>query len=303
VFDKTGTLTTGELRLDKIITKDDLDPEELETALYYCEYTSNHPFALAVKKSISRQFDAGLLSSFLEVPGKGITLAYDGVDYSAGSENFFRDLGYLDLVDCGASSCVHVAKNAIYLGAALFSDELKPGMKESLNSLRSYGVETMIMLSGDRDAKAAAVAKELALDGYYAELLPQQKLSKVEELLASGEGGLAFCGDGLNDAPVLARADVGIAMGNIGADASVESADVILLNDRPDQLAFAFRISRATNRVLWQNIILALGIKLLVMALGLSGISGLWEAIIADVGVTLLVILNSLRMLRLKERT
>lgn len=303
VFDKTGTLTTGELRLDKIITKDDVDPEELEAALYYCEYTSNHPFALAVKRSISRQFDTRHLSSFLEVPGKGITLSYDGADYSAGSEKFFRDLGYLDLVDCGTSSCVHVAKNAIYLGAALFSDELKPGMKESLNSLRGYGVKNMIMLSGDRDAKAAAVTKELGLDGYHAELLPQQKLSKVEELLASGEGGLAFCGDGLNDAPVLARADVGIAMGSIGADASVESADVILLNDRPEQLEFAFRISRATNRVLWQNIILALGIKLLVMALGLSGISGLWEAIIADVGVTLLVILNSLRMLRLKERT
>ena len=303
VFDKTGTLTTGELRLDKIITKDDLDPAELETALYYCEYTSNHPFALAVKKSISRQFDTKHLSSFLEVPGKGITLSYDGADYSTGSEKFFHDLGYLDLVDCGTSSCVHVAKNSIYLGAALFSDELKPGMKESLNSLRGFGVKTMIMLSGDRDAKAAVVAKELTLDGYFAELLPQQKLSKVEDLLTSGEGGLAFCGDGLNDAPVLARADVGIAMGDMGADASVESADVILLNDRPDQLVSAFRISRATNRVLWQNIILALGIKLMVMALGLSGISGLWEAIIADVGVTLLVILNSLRMIRLKERT
>ncbi|HQQ68457.1 MAG TPA: heavy metal translocating P-type ATPase, partial [Candidatus Cloacimonadota bacterium] len=297
VFDKTGTLTTGELRLNKIITKDDIDPEELEAALFICEYTSNHPFAQAVKKSISRQFDARHLSSFIEAPGKGITLTYEGVDYTAGSEKFFRDLGYLDLVDCGASSCVHVSRNAVYLGAALFSDELKPGMKEILSSLRDYGVETMIMLSGDREAKAAAVAKELGLDGYYSELLPQQKLSKVEDILASDNRKLAFCGDGLNDAPVLARADVGIAMGGIGADASVESADVILLNDKPEQLAFAFRISKATNWVLWQNIILALGIKLLVMALGLSGISGLWEAIIADVGVTMLVILNSLRML------
>lgn len=302
VFDKTGTLTTGELRLDKIITHAEVLPEEIEEALYYSEYTSNHPFAMAVKKTLNYSFDSQLLTSFTELPGKGITLEYQGMDYTAGSEAFFKELGYLNLVDCGDSSAVHVAKNAIYLGAALFSDEIKTGMPETIAKLRKYGVEHISMLSGDRAPKAAAVAKELGLDGYFAELLPQDKLAKIEELIGEREGKLAFCGDGLNDAPVLARADIGIAMGGIGAQASIESSDVILLNDRPEQLLSAFTLSRLTNRIVWQNISLALGIKILVMILGVSGISGLWEAIIADVGVSLLVIFNSLRMLRVKER-
>ncbi|MDD3577521.1 MAG: HAD-IC family P-type ATPase, partial [Candidatus Cloacimonetes bacterium] len=165
-----------------------------------------------------------------------------------------------------------------------------------------HGVEEIAMLSGDREAKAASVAKALNLDAYYSELLPADKLQYVEDLMKAKKGLLAFCGDGLNDAPVLARADIGIAMGAIGAQASIESADVILLNDHPEQLLNAFALSRLTNRIVWQNIALALGIKVLVMILGLSGLSGLWEAIIADVGVSLLVIFNSLRMLRLKER-
>lgn len=301
VFDKTGTLTTGELKLEKTITVEGVSSCEIETALYLCEYTSNHPFALAVKRAISHSFDPKLLTSFVEVPGKGITLEYAGMDYTAGSEAFFNELGYLDLMDCGDSSAVHVARNGIYIGAALFSDEIKAGMPEAIVKLRKYGVEHIAMLSGDRNPKAAKVARDLGLDTYYAELLPQDKLHKLEELISRKDGKLAFCGDGLNDAPVLARADIGIAMGAIGAQASIESADVILLNDRPQQLVQAFTLSRLTNTIVWQNISLALGIKILVMALGVSGVSGLWEAIIADVGVTLLVIFNSLRMLRVKE--
>ncbi|MDD4034298.1 MAG: heavy metal translocating P-type ATPase [Candidatus Cloacimonetes bacterium] len=302
VFDKTGTLTTGDLKLQQVISAPDVDPSELEEALYLCEYTSNHPYALAVKKALSFDFNAAMLTSFIEVPGKGITLEYQGMDYTAGSEAFFKELGYLNLVDCGESSAVHLAKNACYIGAALFSDEIKEGMPEAITGLRKHGVEEIAMLSGDREAKAASVAKALNLDAYYSELLPADKLQYIEDMMKAKKGLLAFCGDGLNDAPVLARADIGIAMGAIGAQASIESADVILLNDHPEQLLNAFALSRLTNRIVWQNIALALGIKVLVMILGLSGLSGLWEAIIADVGVSLLVIFNSLRMLRLKER-
>lgn len=301
VFDKTGTLTTGELKLEKIISRDGVHPEEIESALYLSEYTSNHPFALAVKKALSFTFDSNLLHNFTELPGKGIKLNYNGIDYATGSERYFTELGFTELMDSGDSSSVHVAKNGVYLGVALFSDEIKSGMPETISRLRELGISHISMLSGDRQAKAATVAHQLGLDGFFAELLPQQKLEQIEELINLNEGTLTFCGDGLNDAPVLARADIGIAMGGIGAQASIESSDVILLNDRPEQLLQAFNLSRMTNRIVWQNISLALGIKILVMILGVSGVSGLWEAIIADVGVSLLVIFNSLRMLKVKN--
>ncbi len=303
VFDKTGTLTTGEMKLEKIITVDSFEPNDLEKALYICEYTSNHPFAQAVKRAFSYPFDSQKLESFTEIPGKGITITYAGEDYTAGSEMFFRELGYLSPVNTGSSSGVHLAINAVYAGAAQFSDEIKAGMPEAIEELRRLGVNHLSMLSGDRNPKAEAVSKVLGLDSYHAELLPGNKLEKVEEMIDQADGMLAFCGDGLNDAPVLARADIGIAMGAIGAQASIESSDVILLNDKPEQLIQAFRLSKLTNSIVWQNIAMALGIKILVMVLGVSGISGLWEAIIADVGVTLLVIFNSLRMLKVREQT
>lgn len=300
VFDKTGTLTTGDLRLEKIITVGDISAVEFEAGLFICEYTSNHPYALAVKKELDLPFDTEKVESFTEIPGKGITIRYAGNDYTAGSEAFFNELGYLNLIDAGASSAVHLSINALYQGVALFSDEIKPLMPEVLGILKDYGVKRQIMLSGDRRAKAQAVAEDLGLDAFYAELLPQDKLDILEKIMAESPGTTCFVGDGLNDAPVLARADIGIAMGGIGAQATIESGDIILLNDKAEQLQKAFEISRHTHRIVWQNIGLALGIKILVMVLGVSGISGLWEAIIADVGVSLLVIFNSLRLLKIK---
>lgn len=300
VYDKTGTLTTGDLRLEKIITVGDTSAADFEAGLFICEYTSNHPYALAVKKELDLPFDTGKVESFTEIPGKGITIRYDGNDYTAGSEALFNELGYLNLIDAGTSSAVHLSINALYQGVALFSDEIKPLMPEVLSNLKDYGVKRQIMLSGDRRAKAEAVANELGLDAFYAELLPQDKLDKLEEVMAENPDTTCFVGDGLNDAPVLARADIGIAMGGIGAQATIESGDIILLNDKAEQLQKAFEISRQTNRIVWQNIGLALGIKILVMALGVSGISGLWEAIIADVGVSLMVIFNSLRLLKIR---
>ncbi|HNQ43487.1 MAG TPA: HAD-IC family P-type ATPase, partial [Candidatus Cloacimonadota bacterium] len=186
-------------------------------------------------------------------------------------------------------------------GCACFSDEIRSGFKQTIKHLRTFGLKHLTMLSGDRQAKAEQVATHLDLDSFKAELLPEDKLFHLGEIMRQQPGLVAFCGDGLNDAPVLARADIGIAMGTIGAEASIETADIVLLNDRPEQLTTAFKFSQATARIVWQNITLALGIKILVMILGVSGISGLWEAILADVGVTLLVVFNSLRLLRIKS--
>jgi Cd2+/Zn2+-exporting ATPase len=300
VFDKTGTITTGKLSLTQLLPTAGTNEEELKEALWLCEYSSNHPFALAVKSALSFEFDHALLKDHKEYPGKGIKLSYAGKVYLAGNLEFIGSYGIDAHLDTSSVSAVHVAVDSRYLGAATFSDEIKDNMAESLAKLRSFGVEKLYMLSGDRKAKAENVAQELNLDGYKAELLPAEKLHALEEIMAEHIGLVAYSGDGMNDAPVLARADIGIAMGAIGAQASIESADIVLLNDKPEQLVQAFELSRRTNNTVWQNIILALGIKIIVMVLGVTGISGLWEAIIADVGVTLLVIFNSLRMIRNK---
>ncbi|MBW6514958.1 MAG: HAD-IC family P-type ATPase, partial [Candidatus Syntrophosphaera sp.] len=298
VYDKTGTLTTGDMKLEKVFVKDGGEPVELLQTLYLCEYTSSHPFSRAIKSAFDGDYDSKKVNAYSEYPGKGVLLEYGGDRLIAGSEAFLREFGFVDLIRPDALSLVHAAKNDYYLGCVTFSDELKPGIKDALSSLRKQGVNSNVMLSGDRQAKAEKVSRELGLDHFYAELLPGQKLAKLEEIIHSAEGKVAFVGDGMNDAPSLARADVGIAMGGIGNQASVETADVVLLNDKPGQLSGLFRIARATGAVVRQNIAIVLGVKVLVMVLGVGGISGLWEAIIADVGVTLLVIFNSLRMLR-----
>ncbi|MDP3115439.1 MAG: heavy metal translocating P-type ATPase [Candidatus Cloacimonadaceae bacterium] len=301
VFDKTGTLTTGELKIDKLLILDESNPEELIDTLYRAEYTSSHPFALAIKSAYSAEYSPALVNAYSEYSGKGILLQYDSDLLIAGSEAYIREYGFVNVIDTGAASAVHAVKNNVYLGCITFTDEVKRGMKEVIQSLRGRGITHFAMLSGDRHQKAEIVSREVGLDAFYAELLPSQKLEKLEQIMRSKPGKLAYVGDGMNDAPTLARADVGIAMGKIGNQASIESADVVLLNDRPEQLAGAFTLADATNRTVIQNIVFALGVKASVMALGISGISGLWEAIIADVGVTLLVVFNSMRMMKAKR--
>ena len=298
VFDKTGTLTTGDLRIANLKTAPGIDPEELKLSTWLCEWTSSHPFAKAIKNAFSYKFEAKAVEALSEYPGKGVLLVYDKNRYLCGSEIFLQSFGFVDFLDAGDNSVVHTVKNNIYLGCISFTDELKPGMKEALQALKRRGIKNLIMLSGDRLPKVESVAQELGLDGFFAALTPESKLAKLEEIINTGKNKVAYCGDGLNDAPVLARADVGIAMGKIGAQASIETADVVLLNDKPEQLESAFSIARETNNLVWQNIILALSIKILVMALGIAGLANLWEAMIADVGVTLLVIFNSLRIMK-----
>lgn len=298
VFDKTGTLTTGDLKLRQLYPVKGVSEEELKEALYISEYNSKHPFAFAVKKAISGNYEEGKLAEFKELGGKGLRLNYDGKLYLVGSYDFIQSEGYQNLSDTEDNSAVHVAVDGIYLGAAGFSDEIKENMEPAIKNLKKYGVKKAYLLSGDNDAKVKSVSEALGLDGYKARLLPQDKLSALTQIMESEQGLVSFVGDGMNDAPVLAGSDIGIAMGGIGAQASIDSADIILLNDKPEQLVSAFKLSKLTNRKIKQNISLALGIKILVMALGVAGISGLWEAIIADVGVTLLVIFNSLSMSR-----
>ncbi|HOH96743.1 MAG TPA: heavy metal translocating P-type ATPase [Candidatus Cloacimonadota bacterium] len=299
VFDKTGTLSTGNLRVTKVEALGDI--EELKRSMYLAESTSNHPFAKAIKNAMDYPFDSSRVNAFAEYPGKGILIQYDEDRLIVGSAAFLKQHGFVNILDTGMDSSVHVARNDIYLGCACFSDEIRSGFNEVIKRLRQTGLKHFAMLSGDRKAKAEQVATLLELDSYKAELLPEDKLSHLSEIMNTQPGLVAYCGDGLNDAPVLAKADIGIAMGTIGAEASIETADVVLLNDRPEQLLTAFKLSQATARIVWQNIILALGIKVLVMILGVSGISGLWEAIIADVGVTLLVVFNSLRLMKIKS--
>jgi Zn2+/Cd2+-exporting ATPase len=303
LFDKTGTLTTGEMKLESVNASPGVNSEEMLQTLYLCEYTSSHPFAKAIKGAYTGTFESGKVDAYAEYPGKGVLLQYSGDRLIVGSGEFLREQGYVGLLDPEAQSVVHAVKNDIYLGCVTFSDEIKAGMKVTLHALKKSGVQRNIMLSGDKHSKAGQVSKELGLDGYVAELVPEQKLQILEEETASGRGKVAFVGDGMNDAPSLNRADVGIAMGGIGNQASIESADIVLLNDKPEQLTEAFNIARQTGSVVVQNIVLALGIKILVMTLGVAGLGNLWEAVIADVGVTLLVVFNSLRMLRGQSRT
>ncbi len=302
VFDKTGTLTTGRLRIEKLYVQEERPAEELIAAVWLCEYTSTHPFAVAVKEAYQGSYDSRLVSAYSEYPGRGILLQYDGDRYIVGSEAFLSEFGFVDFISAGTFSAVHAVKNDFYLGCITFSDEIKSGIREVISALKTKGIERTVMLSGDRQAKAGLVSQSLGLDEFHAELLPSHKLEKLEQIMAATTGKVAYVGDGMNDAPTLARADVGLAMGSIGNQASIEAADIVLLNDQPRQLAAVFELSRRTGFVVAQNIVFALAVKALVMGLGISGISGLWEAIIADVGVTLLVVFNSLRMLRSERR-
>jgi len=301
VFDKTGTLTTGALKVRAVQAVDQSSEEEVFEIAYNCEYASSHPIAKALKSRFKGSFDSASVEAFTEVPGNGIVMKYNGDTLSCGSDRFFGQLGYLLPENPAAVTRINIAKNELYLGSIELEDEIKTGMKEALAALRKTGVQEMLLLSGDRLAKAEATSKELALDGHRAELLPEQKLSAMEEIIGKGAAAVAYVGDGLNDAPVLALADVGIAMGEIGNQASIETADIVLLNDKPSQLVQARLISQQTYRIVWQNVVLALGIKFVVMGLGAVGLSTLWEAVIADVGVTLLAILNSMRAMKIKS--
>lgn len=299
-FDKTGTLTKGSFEVDALhhVTNDRI----LEYAAH-AESASSHPIGLSIKKAFGKKIDSGRVSEIQEISGLGITANIDGDSVAVGNEKLMEQVG-ADFHHCNSTgTIVHVAINGDYAGHIVISDIIKSTSAEAIRELHKTGIKRIVMLTGDADAIAQAVAEEVGVDEFHSELLPDEKVAKVEELLNSMEKDerLAFVGDGINDAPVLRRADIGIAMGAMGSDAAIEAADVVLMDDDPMKIAAAVRISRRTLGIVWQNIIFALSVKGICLILGAMGLANMWLAIFADVGVMVLAILNAIRAMYIKR--
>ncbi len=304
VFDKTGTLTEGSFQVT-VVHPDKVTEQELMRLAATVESFSNHPISRSIRAHYRLPVSSGALADVREIPGQGVAAGLDGHTVYAGNEKLMASIGVTP-PDCPheGSTVVHVAQNGVYLGHIVISDRVKPGAKEAVAALRREGVRRTVMLTGDAQAVADRVANELGLDETHAQLLPADKVTKVEELLAetaARKGRLLFVGDGVNDAPALTRADVGVAMGALGSDAAVEAADVVLMDDDPRRLPLAMRIARHTLAIARQNIGFALGVKLSVLALISFGLADMWLAVFADVGVSLLAILNATRALAVKK--
>lgn len=299
VFDKTGTLTHGRFQVTGVYPVDTDEQTLLQTAAL-AECHSNHPISRSVCSAVRIPIPADECHNIHERAGYGITVVYHGETIAAGNEKLMDTLGIPVDIPKVHGTVVHVAKGNSYLGYLIVADEPKPGAKEAITELCKAGITRTIMLTGDQESAAKAVSAELGIDEVHAQLLPQDKLTHVERLLDEKNDGqvLVFIGDGINDAPVLTRADVGVAMGALGSDAAVEAADIVLMDDDPRKLAQALRISRKTLAIVRQNIVFALGVKLLVLALVALGLAGMWLAVFADVGVSVIAILNAMRALK-----
>ena len=299
VFDKTGTLTKGVFKVVKINTNN-IEEAELLRIAATGESFSNHPIAQSILKAYGKEVDKSIISNYEEISGNGIKVNIDNKEVLLGNYKLMNSNGikYTNSEEIG--TVVHVVVDGEYKGNIVIADEVKEDSKEAIEMLKKIGVKKCVMLTGDNKKVAEKIAEELGLDEVYAELLPTDKVVMVEKLLKekSEKGKLAFVGDGINDAPVLARADVGVAMGGIGSDAAIEAADVVLMRDNPSSLVDAIEIGRKTNRILWQNIIFSLGVKIAVLIPAAIGIANMWEGVFADVGVTLIAVLNSMRALR-----
>jgi Cd2+/Zn2+-exporting ATPase len=274
----------------------------LETAALAESY-SNHPISLSLRKAYGKEIDAARIASVEELSGHGVTAIVDGAKIAAGNAKLMRKLNIAFEQPDVAGTLVHVAKDGTYIGYIVIADEVKEDANRAICELKEAGIRRTVMLTGDSKRIGEQVAQELGIDEVYAELLPADKVAKVEELFAekSPRGKLAFVGDGINDAPVLARADIGIAMGGLGSDAAIEAADIVIMTDEPSKIATAIRVSKKTLRIVKQNITFALIVKGVVLLLGAVGIASMWAAIFADVGVAMLAILNAIRMLNVKS--
>lgn len=302
VFDKTGTMTEGIFEVSGV-HHNTIDADKLLEYAALAESYSTHPISASLRRAYGQQPDQSRVSEVQELGGHGITALVDGVRVAVGNDKLMKQLG-IDFEDCrSAGTVVHVALDGKYAGHILISDRLKPDAKQAIAQLRQIGVRKTVMLTGDRKITGDAVAKELGIDQVYSELLPGDKVEKVEQLLKECQGSekLAFVGDGINDAPVLSRADVGIAMGALGSDAAIEAADIVLMDDNPLKIAKAIRIARKCLRIVYENIFFAIGVKLLCLILGAVGIANMWLAIFADVGVMVIAVLNAIRVLSVRK--
>lgn len=301
VMDKTGTLTQGTFSLKELHPKDLTEEAFLET-LAHVEYLSNHPIAKSVVAAYAGEIKQDCIQDMKELPGKGIQVRVAEETYYGGNYRLMEELGFSDLEENAIGTIIHLAKQDAYLGYAVVADSLKPDVKEAMAGMKACGIVNRIMLTGDKKETAQAVAEEIGIDTVYAELLPEDKVSRLEALFAEkkGDGKICFVGDGMNDAPVLVKADVGIAMGGMGSDAAIEAADIVIMTDEPTKIVRAVKISRKTLAIVKQNIIGAIGIKVLVLVLVAFGQVGMWAAVFADVGVAFLAILNAMRALHTK---
>lgn len=302
VFDKTGTLTKGVFRVTQVVSCNGFEEEDVLAAAAAAEMHSNHPIARSIREAYGKEVARERVSEYREVPGQGICATVDGKRVLAGNDRLMHEEGIAHTVCKVEGSGVHVAIDGVFAGYIVISDELRADAVSAVTRLKRLGVKRIVMLTGDEEAAARRVAAALGLDAYFAELLPEEKVAKVEELKATvpdcGRHTLAFLGDGINDAPVISIADVGAAMAGPGSDAAIEAADVVLMEEAPSKLAVAVEVARNTERIVKQNVALALGVKAFFASLGVFGLAGIWEAVFADVGVALVAVFNATRALR-----
>ncbi|MCD6139649.1 MAG: cadmium-translocating P-type ATPase [Thermococcus sp.] len=299
-FDKTGTLTKGVFKVTKIETRNGFTEEEIIKFAALAEAHSNHPIAKAIKEAYGKEINEAEIKEHENIAGHGVKARIDGVEVMVGNDRLLHRFN-IEHDTCRVKGTVaHVVINGKYAGYIIISDEIKEDAPIAVRDLKRLGVKRVIMVTGDNREVAAEIAKQLGLDSFYAELLPEDKVKIIEELEKekAPNDKIVFVGDGINDAPVLARADVGVAMGALGSDAAIETADVVIMDDKPSKLPRGIRIARKTRRIVWQNIIFALGVKLVFIGLGILGEATMWEAVFADVGVALIAVFNAMRILR-----
>ena len=303
VFDKTGTLTQGTFKVTGVHPADGITDEQLVEAAALAECWSKHPISLSIKAAHGKEIDTSRVTDVEELGGHGVTAKVDGKPVAAGNARLMERLGLSAPAVSETGTVVHVAIDGRYAGCLLIADVVKPHSAEAIRALKAAGVRKTVMLTGDAEPVAKAVSAQLGLDEYHAGLLPGDKVDQIETLIAAKKSkeNLAFVGDGINDAPVLSRADVGIAMGALGSDAAIEAADVVLMDDDPAKIALAMRIARRTLRIVYENIVFALAVKFACLLLGAIGMASMWTAIFADVGVMVIAVLNATRALYTKD--
>lgn len=301
VFDKTGTLTKGVFRVTEIVSVGGKEEELLELAAYAESY-SNHPIALSIQNRYKKEINREEITEYNEIAGHGIKIMWNGKTVLAGNHKLMikEGIAYKEAESVG--TIIHIGVDKEYKGYLIISDELKEDSKEAIRALKNMGMKQIVMLTGDNKKVGEQIGRELGMDVIYSELLPNEKVEQLEELIKNkaANESIMFVGDGINDAPVLALSDVGVAMGGLGSDAAIEAADVVLMTDEPSKLINAFSVAKKTREVVWQNIIFAFGVKILVLILGAGGLATMWEAVFADVGVALIAVLNSMRVMKVK---
>jgi Cd2+/Zn2+-exporting ATPase len=298
VFDKTGTLTKGEFKVSEVVTSNGFSKEEILEYAAYAETNSNHPIAKSISEAFAKDIEKQRIKKVEEISGHGIKAVVDKKTILAGNDKLLHRENITHPVCNVEGTVVHIAIDTVYAGYIIISDSLKDDAIQAIENLKAKNIQT-VMLTGDNQFAAQAFAKRLGIDNFYYELLPEDKVKHIEQLIAESKGGkVAFVGDGINDAPVIARADVGIAMGALGSDAAIETADVVLMTDSPSKVALSIDVAKITRSIVWQNIYFAMGVKLIFIVLGVFGVATMWEAVFGDMGVALIAVFNAIRILR-----